>query len=246
MKATFDDLRRAYTSYIRRHIPSSREECPLAETIFKVFDKSASPPDKEKVIDHVTRCSYCLQEFELFLDFSRGEENAVGEIASHIKAKDKSIRIPSKRPKILEVLLGPRDQPRPLWRWAGRALLVLVITSLCLIGIKVRFRTPEDRERGRLPGQVRLISPVRGQKIETPQLFRWEAIPSAEYYQLEIYDESLLPLWKSPRIELVTYELPPEAIKILEKSKAYFWTITAWLVDGTRREAPLEEFILKE
>lgn len=246
MKITYDDLKRAYKSHIRRRIPSSREGCPPAEKIFSVFDKSTSPADKEKIIDHVTGCSYCLQEFELLQGFLREEEKAVEDIASYLRAKDGSTRIPGKRPKILEILLGPRVQARPLWRLAAASLFAVIITGLFLIGIKSFFRTPEDKERGRLPGQVHLISPVRGQKVETPLVFRWEGTPSAEYYQLEIFDESLLPLWKSSRIEEVYYELSPQAAGIIKENKAYFWTITAWFIDGTKRESPLEEFTLGE
>jgi hypothetical protein len=246
MKITSDDLKSAYKSHIRRRIPSSREGCPPAEDIFSVFDESASPADKAKVIDHVTGCSYCLQEFELLLEFFREQEKAVKDIAGHLRTKDRSSRIPGKRPKVLEILLGSGVQTRPPWRWAAASLFAIMITGLFLIGIKSFYRTPEDKERGRLPGQVHLISPVRGQKIETPLVFRWEATPSSEYYQLEIFDESLLPLWKSSQIRGVFLELPPKTAEILKKNKAYFWTITACLIDGTKRESPLEEFALKE
>lgn len=246
MKVTLDDLKSAYKSQIRRRVPSSREGCPLAETIFRAFDESVSPADKEKVIDHVTVCSHCLREFEHFLHFSREEEKAVGDIAGYLRKKGQTASGPGKRPKILEILLGSRVQPRPLWRWAAGFLLTVVIIGLFLIGIRPLYRTPEDRERGRLPGYVHLISPVRGKRTETPLIFRWEATPSAEYYQLEIYDESLLPLWKSPRIKGVIYELPSKATEIIQKNKTHYWTITAWLIDGTKRESLLEEFTLKE
>jgi len=247
MKITYDDLKRAYKSDIHRRIPSSREGCPPAENIFSVFTTCTSPSDKEKLIDHVTGCSYCLQEFELMQGFLREEEKAVGDIASYLRTKDGSTRIPGKRRKILEILLDSRVQARALWRLAAASLFVIVIiTGLFLIGTKSFFRTPADRERGRLPGQVHLISPIRGQKVETPLLFRWEGTPNAEYYQLEIFDESLLPIWKNSRIEGVYYELSPQAAGIIKENKAYFWTITAWLIDGTKRESPLEEFTLGE
>ena len=247
MKLTHDDLKKAYKSHIRGRILSSREGCPPAESIFRVFDKSTPPADKDKIIDHVTACSYCLQEFELMKDFVREEEKAVGDIAGYFRTKDKWTRIQGKRSKILKIWLGSRVQARAFWRWAAASLFVIIIvTGLFLIGTKSLFRTPDDRERGKLPGQVHLVSPIRGQKIGTPLLFRWERIPNAEYYQLEIFDESLLPIWKSSRIEGVNYELPRQAADLINQGKAYFWMITSWLIDGTKRESSLEEFILRE
>jgi hypothetical protein len=246
MKATLDDLKSAYKSQIRRRVSESREGCPHSETIFRVFDESVSPADKEKVIDHVTACSHCLAEFEHFLHFSREGEKAVRDITRLLRKKDQPAPGLGKRPKILRILLGSRVQTRPLWRWAAGLLLPVVILGLFLTGIRLLYRTREDRERGRLPGHVHLISPVRGKKTETPLIFRWEAIPSAESYQLEIFDESLLPLWKSPRIKGVIYEPPSQAAEIIQKNKTHYWTITAWLVDGTKRESPLEEFTLKK
>jgi len=246
MKITHDNLKRAYKSHIRRRVPSSREGCPPAESIFSVFDESASPADKEKVIDHVTGCSHCLQEFELFLGFHRDEEKAVGDIADYLRTKDRSAGIPVKRPKILDILLGSRLQARPLWKWAAGSFFAVILAGLVLISIRSFFIAPEGRERGRLPGQVHLSSPVRGQRIEVPVVFRWEGMRGAEYYHLEIFDKSLLPLWKSPRIKEVYYELPSKAADTIMKTEVYFWAITAWLIDGTKRESPLEEFRLKD
>lgn len=246
MKITHDDLARAYKSHIRKHVPSSRESCPSAESIFSVFDESASEADKEKVIEHVTTCSYCLQEFERFLRFHRDEAMAIGDIAGYIKTKDQRTRILKKRTTISEILLGPRGQTRPLWRWATTSLFAVIIIGFTLIGIKTFLRTPEDKERGRLPGQVHLISPVRGQMLKMPLVFQWERMATAEYYQLEIFDASLLPIWKSSQIEEIYYEFTPKDADIFKKSEVYFWAITASLIDGTKRESPLEEFILRE
>jgi hypothetical protein len=167
-------------------------------------------------------------------------------MAGDLRARNRGTRIPGKRPQILEILLGARAQARPFWRLAAASLSVIIIAGLFLIGVKSFFRTAEDEERGRLPGQVHLISPIRGQRIEIPLVFRWEGTPRAEYYHLEIFDKSLLPLWKSPPVQGVFYALPPKAADIIKKNEVYFWAITAWLIDGTKRESPLEEFILKK
>jgi hypothetical protein len=246
MKITHDDLKRAYKSHIQRRIPPSREACPSAECIFSIFDKAVSPADKERIIDHITGCRYCLQEFELFLDFHRQEEKAIGDIADYIQRQRIGSAAPDEEARISGVLSSSNIKVRPLWRWAAASLLAVGIMVLSIIGIRSFFKTPQDAERGRLPGQIRLISPVHGEKIKMPLIFRWEGTARAEYYHLEIFDSSLLPLWKSPPVEELQYELPSEAVDIIKKNDVCFWMITAWLIDGTKRESLLQEFAIKE
>lgn len=246
MKITHNDLKRAYKSHIRGQVPSSREVCPPAERIFSIFDESVSPADKDKVIDHITGCCHCLQEFEHFLDFHRKEEKAIGDIARYLQKKPTGPAVPDKKATALGTLLGLRLKVRPLWRLVAASLLIVTVAVLFIIGIESFFKASNERERGRLPGQIHLISPVRGEKIKMPLVFRWDGTPMAEYYQLEIFDSALLPLWKSPRVERLHYELPPEAADLISKNTVYFWTITAWLMDGTSRESALEEFTVRE
>jgi hypothetical protein len=246
MKITHDDLKRAYKSHIQRRIPPSREACPSAEFIFSVFDKAVSPADKDRIIDHITGCCYCLQEFELFLDFHRQEEKAIGDIVGCLQSQRIGSAAPGKEARMSGVLSSSNIKVRPLWRWVTASLVVVGIMVLSIIGIRSFLKTPQDAERGRLPAQIRLISPVRGEKIKMPLVFRWEGTARAEYYLLEIFDNSLLPLWKSPPVKGLQYELPSEAVDIIKKNDACFWTITAWLIDGTKRESLLEEFAIKE
>ena len=46
--------------------------------------------------------------------------------------------------------------------------------------------------------------------------------------------------------QVVCIDNNPAKVDLINQGKAYFWTITAWLIDGTKRESPLEEFILRE
>jgi hypothetical protein len=246
MKITFDDLKSAYKSHIKRRVPLSREGCPSPENILSVFESSASFEDKERVVNHLAGCSYCTQEFELCRGLFREQGKALEDMLGWLRKNDRCAGIRGKRSNILASLSGPRVQGRPLWKLAVGFLSAAVLIGLSFIGVKLLVTAPELRERGRLPGQVHLISPVEGEKIKFPPVFRWEGTPGAEYYNLEIFDRTLLPLWKSPRIEGLRYELPPDAAKFIKKDEVYFWTITAWLKDGMKRDSPLEEFTLSK
>ena len=242
MKITHEQLKSSYKSHIRRQVPSSRQGCPSPELILRAFEASTSSEDKEKVVNHMAGCSHCLQEFELWLSFFREQDKALRDITGWTKPEGKEAIVQGQKPKILESGLGPRVQKRPSWRWAFGLILFAAIASLLFVGIRKFFVNSRLEERGRLPGQIRLITPVQGQKVQIPFVFRWEGIPGAEGYNLEVFDRTLLLLWKSPRIDARRYELPPEAQPLIKKAGGYFWTITAWLKDGMKRESPLEEF----
>jgi hypothetical protein len=242
MKITQDELKSLYRSHIQRRVPPSRAECPPPEIIFQAFEPSTPSSEKAKIVDHMAGCSHCFQEFELWLHFSRGQEDALKSIINWIKKEDKPAITQNKKNKLLELALGPRGQSLPLWKWAIGLIITVAFAGLVVLGVKNTFINAGLEERGRWPGQIRLLFPVQGQKVRVPFTFQWEAMPNAEYYSLEIFDRTLLPLWKSPRIEARQYELPPEAQQFIIKEKVCFWTITAWLNDGTKRESLLGEF----
>lgn len=244
MKITYNDLKIAYKSHVQRYVPPSREGCPSEESILRVFEKSFSPKKKEKIIDHVVKCAYCLREFELLLSLVRDENKATQEITDFLRKKSRNANSPGKKPKIWGIISGSNVQRRPLWRLAAVSTVFLIITGLFLISIRSILKPPLDEERGRRRDQIHLISPIQGQAGTLPLVFRWQKVRETEFYQLEIFDGSLLPIWKSPQIVDLFYELPPEVVETIEENKVYFWMVTALLPNGLRRESPLERFIL--
>jgi hypothetical protein len=244
MKITYNDLKMAYKAHIQRYIPASREGCPSEESILRVFEESLSPEKKEEIVDHVVKCAYCLREFELFLALVRDESKAAEEISGFLKERSRDANPPRKKPKIWGIISGSGIQHPPLWRIATISLVLLIITGLLLISTKLIFKPSLDEERGRLRDQVRLISPSQGQVGTFPLIFRWQKVTGAELYQLEIFDDSLSPLWKSPQIFVLFYELPPKVTEAIKENKVYFWMVTAFLPNGVKRESPLETFIL--
>lgn len=244
MKITSNDLKMAYQSHIRRSVPLSREACPPYEGIFQAFDESISPKKREKVIDHVVKCAYCFQEFELWLGLVRDENNAAKEISEFFRKKGLESPPSGKRLKIGNIISVSSSQRRHLWKLAAISTAILIFAGLFLISIRTFLKPRPNEERGRWRDQVRLILPIRGQTIHR-LFFRWQKVGQAQFYQLEIFDETLFPVWKSPQISDFFYELPPEGEKTIEENRIYFWMVTAFLPDGGRRESPLEPFTLK-
>lgn len=246
MKITCDDLKSAYKSSIQKCIPPSREGCPSQENILRVFEKSTPALEKEEIINHVVKCAYCLREFELFLALVRDENKAAKEISEYLGKKSRDSHSPKKRPKFQNIISPLYAKPRPLWKLAAISVTFVIISGLFLILSKTIFKSAPNEERGRLGNQIRLISPTQGQEVALPLTFRWQKVPQAQIYQLEIFDESLLPLWRSPQIFDLIYKLPPEIEDKIQKNRVYFWMITAFLPSNARKESPLGSFTLKK
>jgi hypothetical protein len=97
-------------------------------------------------------------------------------------------------------------------------------------------------ERGRLSGQVRLITPGQEASIRTSLIFRWEPVTLSDHYVIEVFDDSLLPLWKSPQISGTSWELPTSVKEKMATGRTYFWMLTSFSASGLRVESSLEEF----
>lgn len=246
MKITFNDLKSAYKSHIRKCAPASRKGCPSEENILRVFEKSTPLKNKEEIIDHVVKCAYCLREFELFQALVRDENRAAEEISEYLKKRSRDPHSPKDKSNSQGVISKLFAKPYALWKLATISMAFLIISGLFLISIRTIFKPTSNEERGRLGNQIHLISPTQGQKAELPLTFRWHKVPQAQVYQLEIFDDALLPIWRSPQIFDLTYKLPPYIEDKIEENKIYFWMLTAYLPDETKKESPPESFILKK
>lgn len=226
MKTNDQDLRKAFRDRIESRPEICAQGCLRAEDIWALFAGKQSTNRKARMVDHITNCPSCLREFEAFLEVSRAE----GELTQ-------------------QVLSRFQDQPRRalfplLWRYVTALLILITVLGVAILATK--WQIPERRmaERGRLSGQLRLLAPGLETRIRLPLVFRWEGIPNGESYVVEIFDDSLLPFWKSPQLTDTNYELPLSVKEKMAKGKRYFWMLTAFSRTGLKTESSLEEFKL--
>ncbi len=228
MKTSERDLKRAFRDYVQSSSCTHKKDCPSPEEIWGLFAGQGSAKRKAKLVDHITSCSICFQEFDAFLEISRAQGRLIHDFQSHFVTR------PRKAPFLL------------VWRYMAALLAFVVILSAALLTTKWSGLLERAEERGRLSGQVRLLAPGQRPAPRLPLFFKWEAIPGAEYYIIEIFDDSLLPFWKSSPLTGVSYVLPMSVKEKLEKRKTYFWMLTAFSRDGAEAESALEEFRLNE
>jgi hypothetical protein len=242
MKIKNEDLIKLYKAHIMENIPHSRKSCPLPKEIMSFLRAKASEEQRSKIIDHITKCSSCAQEFEFILQTRRGERKLVDEIGEFLQSKENMAFIKKRAGKKINHISEKRKLffPRFAWKYALVLAGVAIIISTFLV-----FQNIGKREyRGPDLGQVGLIQPINGKYSKSLLVFKWSEFKDSEYYIIELFDESLFQIWKSNKISKNQATLPAEVAENLNTNKRYFWMVTAFLPDGQKIESEIEAFTL--
>jgi hypothetical protein len=241
MKIKHNDLQKLYKAYIMDRIPQSQKNCPPPKEIIKFFRLKLSENRKSKLIDHITNCYYCAQEFEFILQTLREQEKLSKEIGRLFCSKNMRVEIEKGIKKDAPQSAKKRWIFFPFlsWKYVLPIFVVAIIISALII-----FKKPEKIEfRDEHFSQISLIEPINGKYFKPSSVFNWTEIKNSAYYILEIFDETLYPVWESNKISKNHYTLSGETARKLIKNKTYFWMVTVYFSDGRKIESALEEFI---
>lgn len=247
MKINNEDLKNLYKAYIMENVPLSRKNCPQTKEIINLFKSKLSERQKSKIIDHITNCYFCSQEFEFILQTLRQEKKLRDEIRRLILSKKETPldkrgtekKVNNLRKKFISFF------PQLSWKYASLFMGITIIISV--VFALIVFHNHEKKDyRGKYFTQIKLIEPVKGKYQKSLLIFRWEEIKGVEYYILELFDETLLPIWKSKKIFNSHTVLPQKIIGSLVENKTYLWMLTAYFPDGMKIESRIENFILRK
>jgi hypothetical protein len=242
MKIKNKDLMKLYKAHIMENVPHSRKNCPPSKEIIRFFRSRTSEKQRSKIINHITKCSSCAQEFEFMLQTQREEEKLIDEIGRFLQTEENIALIKKRVDK--KINHGSEERklffPRLSWKYALVLSGVAIIISTLLV-----FQNLRKREyRGPDLNRVHLIKPINGKYSKALLVFKWNELKDSEYYIIELFDETLYLIWKSNKISKSQTILPAEVAKSLNINKAYFWMVTAFMPDGKKIESEIEEFSL--
>jgi hypothetical protein len=240
MEMDDDRLKSIFQAYLEAKRPSSREGCPAPESMLRLLRSNAPRREAAATIDHVSACGACAAEFQVLLEVLRQEKAFVRDVEKLIRnsagsdpregvfqralARLREVRISSPRPSRRLALLG-----------AGLAVVCLVVVSSFLL------RTPETF-RSSSPARFELLQPVDSSLRLSQPVFRWKPVKDSGYYILELFDETLLPVWKSEATSQPELVLPLPLARGLSVNRPYFWMVTAHFPDGETIASALEKF----
>jgi len=242
MKIKNEDLIKLYKAHIMENVPNSRKSCPSSKEIINFFRSKASEKQRSRIINHITKCSYCAQEFEFMLQTQRQEGKLIEEVGQLLQSKENIAAIKKRTGKKINYLSEGRKPlfPRLSWKYAFMLAGVAIIFSTFFV-----FQNRGKREyRGSDLSRVHLIEPINGKYSKSLLVFKWNEYKSSEYYIIELFDETLFQIWKTNKISKNQAILPAEIAKRLNINKTYFWMVTAFLPDGKKIESEIGEFIL--
>lgn len=241
MKIAQSDLKKIYRDYLQGQVPSSSDRC-LDEGRWSDFLRGRlSRASRGKLIDHMTSCATCAREFELLLEMERSKNALVTGIGKLLDGG----QVP---PESAVLRPGSRKPFRLAWKYglafSGVAVLALVF-ALSLVR-NPQIRSIQDVTRGNQPVEIELQSPLDESTREHRLEFRWKSRDSFESYVIEIYDDSLLQIWRSPTLMKSRFFIPKEIFDSLEDGKKYYWMVTGTLNLDHKIESRLGAFKLKK
>jgi hypothetical protein len=231
MKIDLESLRELYQGYAESRRPQSRKSCPSPLAIAKSLEPSASIRKKKRIVDHLSECAFCREEFTLLFQIQRSDPGS-----------------PMIKDQVARYSHGPLSENiegsgyPPFWRYACVVLgLSLAVSSFFLL---LHQKQLSEIQRAREIGLL-LSSPKPGQVLSAPFVFQWQRDPSSEYYVVELFDEALLPVWTSDRTSEIRMQIPLGVYARLRPEKPYFWMVTAFSGDSETRESELSRFVIR-
>jgi len=229
MKIELDRLRTLFQGYAASKRPSDRRGCPSPRAMAGTFESSLSRRARKNIADHISECPFCREEFMIFLEARRSEAGAPEP----------------------EEQASP-DQHRPLPRksaggsglaavWQYASVLIGLGLAISSFFIVIQHKHSSEVQRSN-ETHILLQAPRARQVITAPPIFRWRGSPAADYYVIELFDETMLPIWTSERIQSNQAPLPRYVFSGLHPGKSYFWMVTGFSLDFEADVSGLSQF----
>ncbi len=222
MKTDLTQIAEVYRAWIEEKKPELGTACPAPEDLARLVAGEAGRKERERILDHVAGCGECAPLLKSLLRLSEEVDRLTGKA-------------------------GPRQGPKPLLSrrtalWALAGLIGLTVVTYSVIRLAER-----PVVRGTSEIQVRLVSPKQGASLAAGDIeLKWEAVPKASRYTVELFNKSLEKVWLSGPITDAQLKLPDDARRVILGGETYFWRVTAALDDGQEILSKLAEFSIRK
>ncbi len=211
-----------------------RRGCPSSEILLRCHRLDLSRQKRREVMDHLSRCAQCVQDSRFILNVLKEEGQLLGRLEDVVHRWNRRWNPVYPLQGLFARLLSPQ---------AAVALTVAVVSALSYFLII----KPDDRSssvRGDASA-IELIAPLDEPSVSGSFVFKWNPVPGPRSYLVEVFDDSLALLWRSPSLDTDQMSPPDELLGKLGQGRSFFWMVTAVLADGKKVASQLQEFRLK-
>jgi hypothetical protein len=200
-------------------------------------DGSSTPDERHKAENHLARCQRCRQRLISFYDSAR--ETRFEPAPDFLRTR--ALKMAPEKEKWSFFASFRLFAPVAV---AVALLLVVGVSFMILRDRNATTPTSDLRQSNGTSNQVNITNPPNGSQLESGAVdFRWEVLMSDARYEFTLTDEKGDIIFhqrnaKAPlRVDTAALKLSPQ--------QKYYWSVTATLPDGTRRESPISSFTIK-
>jgi hypothetical protein len=228
MKIDHEEIKKLYKAYLAEKTPQKKKDCPSPESIFSLFQPSTSDSKRNEILTHVLKCNHCTKDLQFILSTHREEKKFTHDIEEVLESAKESNKKDNGSKSFFFSLS---------WKYAYFLIGAMIIAVLIVLNIPT-----EHVYRGTNHQSIRLISPLNKHHSKSDLLFKWEMVKNADYFILEIFNDSLYPIWKSEKTTINRINLPSDALEKLSPNKEYYWVVTAYIANDRIVESQLQKF----
>jgi hypothetical protein len=235
MKIDSRGLQLIYQAYVMGKDRKSIEPCPSINSLRRSFDATSTIDEKDTIVDHISHCSSCAQQFE-FLRLLSAQEMELAKNLNDIQGCQHRGRFALRRALSY---VSPRFEKR-------YATVFLLVIGVIFVVFVLKYGIGHNDNRGKQTHILALIQPSGQMSGTSPLIFKWEPLPEPAVYVVELHDDTLKQIWESQKITINTTALPESALRRLARNKTYNWAVTAFDQNGLERESGLRSFFLTD
>jgi len=206
---------------------SASKDCLPLEVLERLMESANAPADA-KAAAHLSGCAHCQTELAMLKRFETAEPSAnegaaVAWIAAKLQRRQGAPANQSSVPRV------------SLWRTMFRVPYLAGAAALALVlALGISLYNPDSGKGGLKgpdvgttyrSGEIKLLSPT-GDLTQAPNEFRWEAVPGAASYTVELTDVLGTPLASAASTQPVL-EATPQMKAIVQAGKPIKWKVTA-------------------
>jgi hypothetical protein len=255
------NLKDLYNLLIKnKPLNGKKKDCPKADTIIEAFSMELKEKERLDIIDHITKCTTCLNTFNTIREFFKEGENIAAKLDKGIVSNHEMIDLKQaaknnikeiETKSLLTKKTDYKEKPELFFgrkwpvKYAALAAGILVFAVSIVLFIQTKEKNSRQILRGQSKEEIRLIAP-KGEVSKPQIIFQWNSTSRLLKYKVMLLDEELSEVWLSNMTIKTTLKLPGNVFNKMKKGKIYFWKVIVYLKDKSIDESNLQEFNLKK